>query len=252
VALDDPGAARVAAGAGGPEAGVVTYGTAPGAAYRVGDVQLGRMGASFGLSGEGAGPGRFELALPGLHNVLNAAGALAMAFSLGVAPEDAARGLAAYRSVARRFELRGRRDGVTFVDDYAHNPGKVGAVLAGARAGGWDRVVAVFQPHRFTRTAALWREFGPAFAQADVVVLTDIYPAGEPPQPGVDGRLVLDAVRRANPGLPVEYAPSRAELASVVRRLLRPGDLCLTMGAGDITSLADELLGSAQPVEVAR
>jgi UDP-N-acetylmuramate--alanine ligase len=148
--------------------------------------------------------------------------------------------------VTRRFEFRGEANGVTFVDDYAHLPTEVRAVLATARAGGWERVVAVFQPHRFSRTAALASQFGTAFSQADVLVVTDIYSAGERPVPGVSGRLVADAVRAQDPRLPVSYAPSWEELRRTVAGLLRPGDLCFTMGAGDLTTLPDQLMADPQ------
>ena len=131
---------------------------------------------------------------------------------------------------------------MTYVDDYAHLPGEVEAVLAAARDGGWDRVVCVFQPHRYSRTQALWRQFGASFGDADVLVVTDVYPAGEDPRPGVSGRLVVTAVEEADPQRPVSYVTGRADLVAHLRAVLRPGDLCLTLGAGDVTTLADELL----------
>jgi UDP-N-acetylmuramate--alanine ligase len=133
---------------------------------------------------------------------------------------------------------------VTYVDDYAHLPSEVQATLAAARQGRWDRVVAVFQPHRYSRTEALGRDFGAVFGDADVVVVTDIYPAGEEPRPGVSGLVVAQAVRASRPDLAVEYAETRADVLVTVRGLLRPGDLCLTMGAGDLTTLADQLLAA--------
>jgi UDP-N-acetylmuramate--alanine ligase len=154
--------------------------------------------------------------------------------------------LARFAGVTRRFEFRGEANGVTFVDDYAHLPAEVRAALATARTGGWARVVAVFQPHRFSRTAALASEFGTAFADADVLVATDIYSAGERPVPGVSGRLVADAVRDQDPRLPVTYAAGWEELRQAVGTTLRPGDLCLTLGAGDLTILPDQLLESPQ------
>ncbi len=132
---------------------------------------------------------------------------------------------------------------MTFVDDYAHLPTEVRATLAAARQGGWPRVVAVFQPHRYTRTAQLWEEFGEAFVDADVVVVTDVYGAGEVPVPGISGRLVAEAVGRARPDLAVHYVPGRGDLPAAVAALLEPGDLCCTLGAGDVTSLSDELIG---------
>jgi UDP-N-acetylmuramate--alanine ligase len=240
VCLDDAGAAQLATHAGAPP--VVSYGTAAGADCRARDVELAACSARFAVTAAGRDLGSFQLALPGLYNVRNATAALAMATAIGVEPDVARAALAGYRSVGRRFELRGTSHGVTYIDDYAHNPGKVRAVLAAARVGGWGRVVAVFQPHRYTRTASLWPEFAGAFADADMVVVTGIYAAGEPPLPGVTGRLVADAVRAACPGLAVEYAEERSDLVQLLRRRLQPGDLCLTMSAGDLTTLPDELL----------
>jgi UDP-N-acetylmuramate--alanine ligase len=163
------------------------------------------------------------------------------------APFDAAQGaLARFAGVARRFEFRGEAGGVTFVDDYAHLPTEVRAALATARSGGWARIVAVFQPHRFTRTAALAAQFGTAFSDADVLVVTDVYSAGERPVPGVSGRLVADAVAAQDVRLPVTYAPGWGELRRSVASILRSGDLCLTLGAGDLTTLPDTLLESPQ------
>ncbi len=128
-----------------------------------------------------------------------------------------------------------------FVDDYAHLPTEVAAVIEAARHTTSGRVVVVFQPHRYSRIAALGEQFADAFSDADVVVVTDVFAAGESPLPGVTGRIVAEAVRRAHPALDVSYIPGRAELRMHVSGLLRPGDLCLTLGAGDLTSLPDEL-----------
>ena len=155
--------------------------------------------------------------MPGLHNARNAALAAVAALQVGRAvrarPQAA---LARFAGVTRRFEFRGEASGVTFVDDYAHLPDEVRAALATARAGGWSRVVAVFQPHRYSRTAALADEFGTAFDDADVLVVTDVYSAGERPVPGVSGRLVADAVRAQDPALPVVYAAGWEELRQAV------------------------------------
>jgi UDP-N-acetylmuramate--alanine ligase len=186
--------------------------------------------------------GELELAVPGEHNARNAAGAAAAARRLGVEVPETARALARFTGVARRFEFRGEARGVTFVDDYAHLPGEVAATLAAARRGGWERVVCVFQPHRYSRLAAVAADFGGAFHDADVVVLTSVYPAGEAPLPGVSSRLVLDAVEATDPGKDVVLVPERAALLAHLRSVLRPGDVCLTLGAGDLTSLPDELL----------
>ena len=134
--------------------------------------------------------------------------------------------------MARRFEFRGAVNGVTFVDDYAHLPSEVRAALAAARNGDWRRIVAVFQPHRYSRTVELGEAFGEAFGDADVVVVTDVYGAGEAPVPGVSGRLVAEAVRRSLPAMPVVYAPARSDLRRTVADLLEPGDLCSPSGPG--------------------
>ncbi|MGH9101179.1 MAG: glutamate ligase domain-containing protein, partial [Acidimicrobiales bacterium] len=134
--------------------------------------------------------------------------------------------------------------GVTFVDDYAHLPSEVRATLAAAKAGGWQRIVAVFQPHRYSRTAALAEGFASAFDEADVVFVTDVYSAGEPPVPGVSGRLVSDAVHRRGGSRQVAYLPQREELRAAVAAVLRPGDLCVTLGAGDLTTLPGELVST--------
>jgi UDP-N-acetylmuramate--alanine ligase len=183
------------------------------------------------------------VAMPGRHNVVNALGAIAAARAAGAPPTAAQAALASFTGAARRFHLRAEVDGITVVDDYAHNPPKVAATLAAARLGPWKRVVAVFQPHLYSRTRLFADEFGRALAGgADLVVVTDVYAAREDPEPGVDGALVAAAVRRARPDLRCLYAPDRAGLAALVAGLLEPGDLLLTLGAGDITTLADEVV----------
>jgi UDP-N-acetylmuramate--alanine ligase len=239
VSADDPEAAAI-----GRTHGARSVGTAPDAAFAMTDISLSRSSASFTLRGPDGELGPLTLGVPGLHNVRNAALAVTTALQIGVPFAAASTALARFAGVTRRFEFRGEVNGVTFVDDYAHLPFAVRAALATARIGGWARVVAVFQPHRYTRTAELAEQFGSAFADADVLVVTDVYGAGEAPIPGVSGRLVADAVRAQDPRLPVAYAPSWDELRQVVGSMLRPGDLCLTLGAGDLTTLPDDLLES--------
>ncbi|MDP9227204.1 MAG: UDP-N-acetylmuramate--L-alanine ligase [Actinomycetota bacterium] len=187
-----------------------------------------------------------DLPIPGAYNVDNALGAAAGCLVVGVAVEDIARGLSAFRGVERRFQLRGCARGVMVVDDYAHNPSKVKAVLSAARLGSkdgrWRQVVAVFQPHRYSRTRAFQQDFGCAFADADRVVITDVYGAGEEPVPGVTGKLVADAVCARLPGRPVAYLQHRSELLDYLEQVTRSGDLLLTLGAGDITTVGDEFL----------
>jgi UDP-N-acetylmuramate--alanine ligase len=165
-----------------------------------------------------------------------------MGHLLGAPLDAGVRALARYGGVARRYQFRGEAGGVTLVDDYAHLPTALTNVLATARQGGWHRVVAVFQPHRYSRTGALWPTFADAFVDADMVVVTDVYSAGEAPVPGVTGKLVVNAVLDAHPTTPMAWLPARAALLDYLVRFLRPGDLCLTLGAGDITSVPDDLL----------
>lgn len=236
---DDPVAAAI-----GRAAGAEVVGTGAECTHRIVDVVLERSSVSFGLIGrDGTLLGHLEVPVPGVHNVANAAVSTVTALAAGASFDDASRALARFAGVARRFEFRGTRHGVTFVDDYAHLPAEVRAALGAARNGEWRRVVAVFQPHRYSRTAELGAQFGEAFADADVVVVTDVYGAGEAPVPGVTGEVVAGAVRAALPGLPVLYAAGRQELRATVEEVLEEGDLCLTLGAGDLTALPDELMG---------
>lgn len=232
---DDPGAAALA------PVGAHTYGFADAAEFRIVDYRGGRDGSSLAVRHGGRIAGEISVPVPGRHNALNATAAVVAATLTGVPLEAAASGVASFPGVRRRFQRRGEHGGATLVDDYAHLPAEVSAALAAAAEGGWGRVVCVFQPHRYSRTEALWRDFAHAFTGADVVVVTELYSAGEAPRPGVSGRLVADAVRTAHPAARVEWVPERAALVDFLAGELGPGDLCLTLGAGDLTTLADEL-----------
>lgn len=230
----------------GRAAGADLVGLAADATFTIAAVEASRSSVAFDLLGpDGARIARIRVAVPGLHNARNAAVATVAALAAGAPAEAAVAALARFGGVARRFEFRGDHAGVTFVDDYAHLPTEVRAALAAARDGDWGRVVAVFQPHRYSRTAEVGEAFGEAFDDADVVVVTDVYGAGEAPVPGVSGRLVADAVRARRPDAELHYVAGRTELVAAVAALLRPGDLCLTLGAGDLTSLPDELMAAA-------
>ncbi len=237
VCIDEPHAAALAA-----RHGATTYGTGASADFRIVDAVVDRVGTRFAIERAGERLGQIELPIPGIHNARNATAAVVAALEVGASFEAAAAALGRYAGVARRYQFRGTRDGITFVDDYAHNPGKVSAVVGTAAAGGWGRVVAVFQPHRYSRTEDLWRDFATSFDGADVVVITDVDGAGEQPRPGITGQLVVEAVGAARPHLEVRYVPRRAALASSLAEMLQPGDLCLSLGAGDITGVADEVL----------
>ena len=246
VCADDPVAADLAA-----PLGAVTYGTAEGADHRVADLVLGADGSRFTLvgtaragrySGSGGGGVSVELPLPGRHNALDAAAALALVDELGLDVTAAAAALADFGGVARRFERKGTAAGVTVVDDYAHLPTEVRAALAAGASGGYERVVAVFQPHRYSRTQALWEEFGACFGDADLLVLTDIYPAGEEPRPGVTGRLLVDSTLAADPGRSLLWAPTLDDVVEQLVDVLAPGDLLMTVGAGDVTTVGPRVL----------
>jgi UDP-N-acetylmuramate--alanine ligase len=180
-----------------------------------------------------------SLAAPGRHNLENAACALAVADWCGVPLELAAQRLASFTGVGRRFEERGSAGGVRVVDDYAHHPTEVRATLAAARAGHSGRIIAVFQPHLFSRTRALSGELGASLAGADVAVVTEVYASREDVDPDISGRLVADAVPAPTVA---RFAPSLSDAADAVMGLVRPGDLVITIGAGDVTDLGQELL----------
>jgi UDP-N-acetylmuramate--alanine ligase len=187
--------------------------------------------------------GSVALPLRGLHNVRNATGALAMAVTIGVPFEVAVTALSKFGGVARRFDIRGVDGGATLVDDYAHLPNEIAAVLAAAKGSGdeWRRVVAVFQPNRFNRMAVMWPDYCDAFGQADLVVLTDIFASGTAPIPGITGKLVVNAVLDAHPTTRLAWMPRRGDLIDYLARELRDGDVCISMGCGDIATLPDEV-----------
>lgn len=182
------------------------------------------------------------VAVPGRHNAHNATGVLASAWALEEDVEKVARSLATFRGVRRRFEVVGEVDGVTVVDDYAHHPTEVRATLAAARQGSWRRVWVVFQPHRYSRTAALGRQFGAVFEGADRLVLMDVYGAGETPIPGVSGKTLVDAVLAEEPRKTLAYFPHRIDVEGYVASQAGSGDLVMTMGAGDVTSMGAEIV----------
>ncbi|HEY3765903.1 MAG TPA: UDP-N-acetylmuramate--L-alanine ligase [Gaiellales bacterium] len=199
-------------------------------------------GSRFWLSVPGQPPVDVRLQVPGAHNARNAAGALAALAAAGASPTEAASALAGFTGVGRRFEVRGTVDGATVVDDYAHNPAKVAAVIDAARTYAPARVVVCFQPHLYSRTAAAAYEFGAALATADEVVVTEIYAARERPQAGVTAKLVVDALSERRPGMPLAYMPDLGDAAAYLRAQMRGGDLVLTVGAGDVRTVGDDLL----------
>lgn len=194
-----------------------------------------------------------QLAVPGTYNAVNASGALTAAVLAGAQPHKAVAALRDFAGARRRFELLGQAPaGVPVYDDYAHHPTEVAAAIAGARTLEPERLVAVFQPHLFSRTSALWREFGSALAAADVAVVLDVYPAREDPDdfPGIGGRLVAAAAADAAGGRVVAWLPGFGDARRFLKATLRAGDLCLVMGAGNVDQLGRALVG--EPVGPAR
>lgn len=233
----------------------VTYGSVvSGADLRWSDVTYGEGRTSFTVSGKvgerSISPMGVSVPLRGVHNVSNVTGCLALAIELGVEPDEAIAAVADFGGVGRRFDVRADVDGITLVDDYAHLPREIESVLRAARDSvEWERIIAVFQPNRFNRMAQMWPEYADSFQAADVVVIADIYSSGTAPIEGVTGRLVADAVAAAHPDRAVHYVEAREELASVVSDLLAPGDVCISMGCGDIEFLPDEVVAIRRGAE---
>ena len=231
---EDPALASLIPRVGRP---VVTYGFKAGVDFRAVDVKLGKDGSSFTVERGGKKAARLRLRVPGRHNVLNALGAFAAGRFLGFDAAKLARGLSEFRGVGRRLDRLGEAAGVEFVDDYGHHPTEVATTLSAvARLWKARRTVVIFQPHRFSRTQLLAKQFGPAFKEADFVFVTDIYPAGEKPIPGVTSKLILDGIAKAG----VACAPLSSALDAA--RQLREGDVVLTLGAGDVWKLGEDLL----------
>ena len=183
-----------------------------------------------------------ELAVPGQHNILNALGCFATLSDLGVSPSRIAASLRSFSGAVRRFQWKGERDGVSVVDDYAHHPTELKATLRAARTGEWQRVVAVFQPHLYSRTRFLHDDFARRAARGRRRVVTDVYGAREEPEPGVSGKLIVDSILRLQPRFPVVYLPRLAAVVDYLREIAVDGDLVLTMGAGDVHRVGEGFL----------
>lgn len=236
VCLDDPKYEMIAGRAQGT---VVTYGEKPKADFQVRDMELRGLVSTGGVYFRGRFIGRLTLNVPGRHNLLNAACAVAVGLHFGVTFENAAEGLVCFKPVKRRFERLGEAAGVCVVDDYAHHPTEITATIQAARQLNPGRVVAVFQPHRYTRTALLYEEFGRAFGAADLVVVDEIYGAGEKPLSGVSADLIREAIARN--GQEALRLPGDGG-AAYLERIVRPGDVVLTLGAGDIYKVGQDLV----------
>jgi UDP-N-acetylmuramate--alanine ligase len=243
VCLDDPPVQDILPRV---ERRLVTYGIASQAQVSAREVQLKPSHSSYLVLMEGSPLGKVELAVPGAHNVLNSLAAVAVGLDLGVPFPAIQEGLASFTGVDRRFQVRGEAGGVLVVDDYGHHPTEIRATLETLRTrAGARRTVVLFQPHRFTRTQALWDEFCRAFNHADVLLVADVYPAGEDAIPDVNAELLARAIA-ARGHRQVAYA---GDLKSALEKLVgevREGDVVLTLGAGSVWTLGDELLRRRQ------
>ncbi|MBV9452920.1 MAG: UDP-N-acetylmuramate--L-alanine ligase [Rubrobacter sp.] len=236
VGTDDPNCAALAAGA---PCSVTTYGLS------AGDLRAKILCPNiYVLVEDGEERGTVELGVHGRHNILNSLAAASVARWLGYDAYRAVTSLKNFAGVRRRFQLKGERGEIQIVDDYAHHPTELSATLEAARMTRLSegRVIAVFQPHRYSRTRTLYREFGEALTLADAVLVTDVYGAGEMPQPGVNGKLVVDAVCESSTRPDVYYLPDQHDIPGVLCAIAEPKDMILTIGAGDISRVGDELL----------
>jgi UDP-N-acetylmuramate--alanine ligase len=221
---------------------IITYGTSSQADLVISDIKLDGLKSEFRLTYKGDDLGTFRLChTPGVHNVRNAAAAAAVALYLNVASDLIREGLAKFAGVGRRFDIKGIVKDITVIDDYGHHPAEIRATLDAARGCKFSRLLVLFQPHRYTRTQHLWDEFCRAFNQADMLVLTDIYPASEAPIPGVTSEGLANAIRGAG-HKSVYYCRSIQEATEYLLRQARSGDAILTIGAGSVSRASNDLI----------
>ena len=219
---------------------IVSYALEQKADYQAVHIAPSGVGTAFDVAHEGKILGHVTLALPGRHNVSDALAAIVTGLLCGLTVKEAAAGLAEFHGAKRRFETKARVKDVWIVDDYAHHPTEISTTLAAARQTRPGRLICAFQPHRYSRTKLLAKAFGTAFRETDILVLTGVYAAGEAPIPGIDGTTILAAVTEET-GQPVTYIEGRENVAAYLETVVRPGDLVVTMGAGDIWRTGEEL-----------
>ncbi|MGB5697120.1 MAG: UDP-N-acetylmuramate--L-alanine ligase [Polyangiales bacterium] len=220
---------------------IVTYGLSAQSDYRARNPEFAGLSVSFDVEHHDASLGRFEVRMPGIHNVLNALATIAVADELRVDHDRVRAALKGFEGVQRRFSVVGEAAGVTVIDDYGHHPAEVEVTLQAAQGAYGARILVAFQPHRYTRTRDLFDELTRAFNRADVLFLTDVYPAGETPIEGADARRLAEAIR-AHGHRDVTLVQDRKDLAEAIGERARPGDVVITLGAGDITRTGPELL----------
>ena len=224
----------------------MTYGSAHTADYRLEGITLDGFTTRFHAFRHDQALGEFTVRMVGAHNALNALAVIAVAEEMDIPLPVVRSALAEFQGVQRRFTVRGEAQGITVVDDYGHHPAEVRATLEGARGAFGQRLVVVFQPHRYTRTRDLMSEFATAFNDADVLVVLGIYPASEDPIPGVTGEALAQAIS-SHGHRDVTHVEKRADVAAALLPKLREGDLVLTLGAGDVTQVGPELLQLLEP-----
>jgi len=220
---------------------IVTYGLNGQADLQAVNIVHRQNRTTFTVVRDGADLGEIELQIPGVHNVQNALAAVSVGLELGVSFARVKAGIGKFTGVFRRWEVKAELDGITVIDDYAHHPTEIRATLAGAKAGWRRRVVCVFQPHLYSRTRDFYDDFGRAFFNADVLVVTDVYPAREEPIQGVTGELIASAAKEYG-HKQVHYVPDKKEIPGYLMTLARPGDMIITMGAGDIWKFGEEFI----------
>jgi UDP-N-acetylmuramate--alanine ligase len=237
--IDEPNVRAILPGVKRP---VITYGTSSQADLVISDVKLEGLGSEFRLTYRGKDLGKFSLfSPPGIHNVRNAAAAAAVGLYLNLPPDLIRIGLEKFMGVGRRFEVKGTPNGVTLIDDYGHHPAEIRATLEAARSCGFHRQLVLFQPHRYSRTMHLWDEFCHAFENADVLVVTEIYPAGEKPIDGITGDRLAGAIAAAGHKNVIFLSTMQGAVEYLLKEA-RPGDAILTIGAGSVGRALDQLV----------
>jgi UDP-N-acetylmuramate--alanine ligase len=218
-----------------------TYGMSTQADYQARDLSLRALGSTFRVVHHNTDLGPFELSVPGVHNICNSLAAIAVSRELDIELEVIRKALREFSGVQRRFQIKGEAGGIIVVDDYGHHPTEVRATLAAAARGLERRVVVVFQPHRYTRTQHLLKEFFTAFNQADKLVIMDIYAAGEKPIPGISGQAIYEGIKKYG-HRDVTFIPEREKIVDHLMGALRKGDLVITLGAGDVWKIGEEVV----------
>lgn len=226
---------------------IITYGATAEANFYYEVTELSGFSSQFKVYTQGKCLGSFLLNIPGLHNIENALAAIALSQHMQIDLSVAKKALATFKGVKRRWQLLGKSRGVTVIDDYAHHPTEIKATIKAAVNGSFKRIICIFQPHRFSRTKLLAKEYKDSFNGVDILVLTDIYGAGEQPLPGVSGKLLVDRILQNQKRPRLVYIPEKLEIKEFLLEQVKPGDLILTVGAGDIWMVGSEFL--SLPVE---